>query len=178
VRRWFRVLRFIFQPLRPGSDLVGGVQIALVIALPLLAAVFPFIFAQDWTWLKAMLVVLAVLLGLSLWAAYQLEARVEIFLGDTPLQATIATQIKEGNELLRRLRRQPGGEVSKSLSDMVVSWGGRTIRDINDVAPEVGNELNAKYAYLEVRDREGQILYVRRFLGGLEKVGEELQGLD
>jgi hypothetical protein len=61
VRRWLRVLRFIFQPLRPSSDLVGGVQIALVVALPLLAGVFPFIFATHWTWLKAALVILAVL---------------------------------------------------------------------------------------------------------------------
>jgi broad specificity phosphatase PhoE len=115
---------------------------------------------------------------LSLWAVYKLEAQVETFLGDTHLQATIANQITEGNELLRRLRRQHGEQVSKALSEMVLSWGGRTIRDINEVAPELGDELNAKYAYLDTREREGQIRYVKRFLGGLEKVGEELHGFE
>jgi hypothetical protein len=149
----------------------------LAFLLPFLSGLFPFLFASSgWTWTEAALVGLGVLALLSLRAVYQLQQDNDVLLGQTPLQKVIADKITEGNQLLLRLRRKRRvEEVPRQLTDQIVSWSGRTIRDLNEIAPDVANDLyEAHKTGLDTRVPKDQMRYVREMLGGLKKIGREI----
>jgi hypothetical protein len=127
-----------------------------------------------------LLVIVVCFALLSVWGAYRLQQGRNVLLGGTYLRDLPAAQIKEGTELLRRLKRLSTAEqVPKPLIDQIISRVGRAIRDIHDVAPELGNELNAVHgAGPDSRDLEHQIHYVGRVLEGLRRLALELEGPD
>jgi hypothetical protein len=142
LRRLRRVLVLILQPIRPSSDLVAGIQIGVAILLPIVAGLAPFLLPGEWGWAEAALVVVGLFALLSLRAAYRLQQDKDVLLGQTPLQNAIGAKIVEGNQLLRRLQRFGKAEaVPKPLTEQIVSWAARTIRDLGEIAPEVADNI-------------------------------------
>ena len=180
MRRLLRVLKVVLQPIRPGSDLVGALQIVASLALPVLAGLFPFLFRWEWTWANAALVAMVIIAVLSLRGAYQLQTDNEVLLGQTHLQKIITDYIQEGVGLLKRLERKKKAEqVPRPLTDQIISWAGRMIRDLESAAPDVAADVyEAHGTGLDTRAPKDQMRYVRDVLKSLKKIGRELHGSD
>lgn len=176
VRRLVEVLFLVVQPLDPASRFGARVQVLVTVGAAGAVAFVPFGLANDWTWQKAGVVALGCFAVLSFWAAYRNKSERDAALAGTPLQSLIVDRLKVGEELERRVKRQPG-DLHRNLVQEVIGWGGATVVQINELASDVGSDLHDKMGLTpQSMSRREAVDYMRRSLATLRRLARELRG--